>query len=65
MFCYVLISVDLPIKSRLTPLAMGNYMNAPMTVKEHIDGLVQDCSNSIANALELPQCCIKPLTLSL
>ena len=25
-----------------------------------IDGLVQDCSNSIANALELQQTCIKP-----
>ena len=27
----------------------------------HIDGLVQDCSNSIANALELLQSCAKPL----
>ena len=26
----------------------------------HIDGLVQDCSNSIANALELLQSCTKP-----
>ena len=26
-----------------------------------IDGLVQDCSNSIANALELLQSCAKPL----
>ena len=26
----------------------------------YIDGLVQDCSNSIANALELLQSCIKP-----
>ena len=26
----------------------------------HIDGLVQDCGNSIANALELPQSCAKP-----
>ena len=25
----------------------------------HIDGLVQDCSNSIANALELLQSCTK------
>ena len=25
-----------------------------------IDGLVQDCSNSIANALELLQSCTKP-----
>ena len=28
------------------------------------DGLVQDCSNSIANALELLQSCTKPSTLS-
>ena len=26
----------------------------------HIGGLVQDCSNSIANALELLQSCTKP-----
>ena len=26
----------------------------------HFDGLVQDCSNSIANALELLQSCTKP-----
>ena len=26
-----------------------------------IEGLVQDCSNSIANAMELLQSCIKPL----
>ena len=28
--------------------------------KKYIDGLVQDCSNSIANALELLQSCTKP-----
>ena len=27
----------------------------------YLDGLVQDCSNSIANALELLQSCTKPL----
>ena len=27
---------------------------------DYIDGLVQDCSNAIANALELPQSCSKP-----
>ena len=26
----------------------------------HFHGLVQDCSNSIALAMELLQCCIKP-----
>ena len=28
--------------------------------RDHIEGLVQDCSNSIANALELQQSCTKP-----
>ena len=28
--------------------------------KEDIDGLVQDCSNSIADALELLHSCIRP-----
>ena len=28
---------------------------------DHVDGFVQECSNSIANALELLQSCIKPL----
>ena len=27
---------------------------------KYLDGLVQDCSNSIANALELLQSCTKP-----
>ena len=26
----------------------------------HIDGLAQDCSNPIANLLELPQACTEP-----
>ena len=30
-------------------------------LQTHIDGLVQDCSNSIANPLELLQSCTKPL----
>ena len=29
---------------------------------EHIDGFTEDCSNSSANALELPQSCVKPST---
>ena len=33
--------------------------------KEKIDGLVQDCSNSIANALELLQSCTKPSVMGL
>ena len=30
------------------------------TIIQYSDGLVQDCSNSIANALELLQYCTKP-----
>ena len=32
--------------------------------KHHIDGLAQDCNNSIANSLELLQSCTKPLILA-
>ena len=35
-------------------------LNSEMFERHQIDGLVQDCSNSIANALELLQSCIKP-----
>ena len=35
------------------------HKSALLTI-EHIDGLVQDCSKPIANALELLQFCIKP-----
>ena len=28
--------------------------------QNHVDGFVQDCSNSIANALEILQSCTKP-----
>ena len=31
-----------------------------ITIQHYIDGLAQDCSNSIANALELLQSCTKP-----
>ena len=31
-----------------------------LTREVHIDGLVQDCNNSIASALELLQSCTKP-----
>ena len=30
-------------------------------INTYINGLMQDCGNSIANALELPQSCTKPL----
>ena len=34
-------------------------------IDDYFDGLVQDCSNSIANALELLQSCTKPSTFEL
>ena len=38
---------------------MNSAIYVPNLGKLEIDGLVQDCSNSIANALELLQSCIK------
>ena len=46
------------------PRSMSPYgVTSPQSVEGkclNIDGLVQDCSNSIANALELLQSCTKP-----
>ena len=40
---------------------MGNpIVEIRQSYDHHIDGLVQDCSNSIANALELLQSCTNP-----
>ena len=36
------------------------YPYTPSLVWPYIDGLVQDCSNSIALAMELLQSCTKP-----
>ena len=36
------------------------WFNCTWPVSEYMDGLVQDFSNSIANALELLQSCTKP-----
>ena len=38
----------------------STFWNMDKSKGEYIDGLVQDCSNSIANALELLQSCTKP-----
>ena len=42
-------------------LPKGPYLPC---VPRYIDGLVQDCSNSIVNALELLQSCTKPSVLT-
>ena len=36
------------------------YIKLSINAHDYFDGLVQDCSNSIANALELLQSCAKP-----
>ena len=36
------------------------YIGGPHLAALHIDGLVQDCSNSIATALELQYCSLAP-----
>ena len=38
---------------------MADLLSRPQYVNADVDGLVQDCSNSIANALELLQSCTK------
>ena len=40
--------------------AILNYIGLYNRIPLYIDGLAQDCSNSIANALELLQSCVKP-----
>ena len=41
-------------------ILMFDWLTEVRHVITHIDGFVQDCSNSIANALELLQSCTKP-----
>ena len=38
---------------------MASILSQPQFVNEHIDGLVQDCSNSSASEMELLQSCAK------
>ena len=39
----------------------GPYGHSQVMLEQHqINSLVQDCSNSVANALELLQSCTKP-----
>ena len=43
---------------KITPVC--NFTSTSFRMSWYIDGLVRDCSNSIANALELLQSCTKP-----
>ena len=64
---YALISVSVCIPFyllqpciRKLPRLYSDNANTQETCSDHIDGSVQDCSNSIANALELLQSWTKP-----
>ena len=46
--------------SRKRLLNLITHLSEFTDIIQHIDGFVQDCSNSIANALELLQSCAKP-----
>ena len=46
------------------PLENSHYQEVAISVRKHIDALVQDCSNSSALAMELLQSCTKPSTYS-
>ena len=49
--------------SRMVILNQGRVHILLSVFPAHIDGLVQDCSNSIANAMELLQSCTRASTL--
>ena len=40
--------------------ATSSFATIKTFLRSHVDGLMQDCSNSIANALELVQFCTQP-----
>ena len=45
----------------VTMICLTSVSNTLLSL--YIDGLVQDCINFIANALQLPQSCTKPLDM--
>ena len=51
---------DINKKRETTSYIMQSSTTKPRDPKQQIDGLVQDCSNSIALAMELLQSCTKP-----
>ena len=48
------------LRSTMKVAPEKHHLTYLIEMLNHIDGLVQDCSNSIANALELLQPCTKP-----
>ena len=53
--------IYLPIFAKVVHRYWMYYPSANEGIPKYINGLVQDCSNSIANTLELLQSCTKPL----
>ena len=47
-------------EGKISTITIISVMNIDRKCKYNFDGFVQDCSNSIANALELLQSCTKP-----
>ena len=47
------------VMNQMTPFYCEHYAGYPLNA-QHIDGLMKDCSNSIANTLELLQSCTEP-----
>ena len=60
-FTHIFQECNCPSSSEVSLKDMSKINWYLTTTNHHIDGLVQDCSNSIANALELLQSCTKPL----
>ena len=60
--CTLLNTINRLIKTHtaLYYIMTGAHCIYAISVHEYIDGIAQDCSNSIANALELLQSCAKP-----
>ena len=56
-FCCIVVRQDLIMHA--TQL-LQRWIGLAKRIKIYIDGLVQDCSNSIALAMELLQSCTKP-----
>ena len=69
MFCLCWCHAVCPVMSDFTlvkqVLILSCYDKTEPLTYAYIDGLVQDCSNSISNALELLQSCTKPSICSI
>ena len=60
LFCIMSLKITLKLLPYLPGADELRFIICCYWVIQHINGLVQDCSNSSANALELLQSCTKP-----